>query len=247
VIKKREVRVIELPTGALVIQKEVEGTWKRDFSISPIELHICLTCGHPLSPEEDCTYHNEFINSSIDFSLCYGGYYQSDLKNKPLNEYSKRIRQFNPNDIELFLKILIIRWETIHDKEDYNWITIVPSKNDNMPRLAELFAERYGLLYIVWEDLFHYTPIKSIRYLRRKKNRRQLIKDKYRINLPNLQKIKNNISGNGIIMDDVLNTGMTMSYILSLLVEHIDLPKIRGLTLARTKGKKIKYIKFPKH
>ena len=81
---------------------------------------------------------------------------------------------------------------------------------------------------------------------RRKINRRQLVKDKYRINLPSLQKTKDKILGNGIIMDDVLNTGMTISYILNLLAEHINLSKVRGLTLARTKGKKIKYVKFPK-
>lgn len=244
---KKKVRVIELPTGALVIQKEEESIWKRDFSISPIEKKICSICGHPLPSDEECSYHSEFIDIPIDFSLCYGGYYQSDLKNKPLNEYSRRIRQFKTNDIEIFLKILIKRWETLPDKDDYTWITIVPTKNSNMPRLAKLFAERYDLLYIAWEDLFHYTPIKSIRYIKRKLTRRQLIKDKYNINLPGLQKTKNKISGNGIIMDDVLNTGMTIFYILKLLAEHIDISKVKGLTLARTKGKRIRYIKFPKH
>jgi len=76
--------------------------------------------------------------------------------------------------------------------------------------------------------------------------RRQLVKDKYSINLPSLQKTKNKITGNGIIMDDILNTGTTISYILRLLAEHIDLSKVKGLTLARIKGKKIKYVKFPK-
>lgn len=243
---EKKVRVIKLPTGALVIQKKEENIWKRDFSISPIEKNLCSICGHPLPLDKECTYHTELLDLPIDFSLCYGGYYQSDLKNKPLNEYSKRIRQFNTKDIELFLKILIKRWESLPDKDDYNWITIVPSKNKNIPRLARLFAERYDLLYIAWKNIFHYTPIKSIRYIRRKMTRRQLVKDKYSINLPSLQKTKNKITGNGIIMDDILNTGTTISYILRLLAEHIDLSKVKGLTLARTKGKKIKYVKFPK-
>jgi hypothetical protein len=73
-----------------------------------------------------------------------------------------------------------------------------------------------------------------------------IIKNKYSINLPSIEKIKNRIVGNGIIMDNVLNTGMTISYILTFLSNHLVLTKIKGLTQARTKGKRIKYIKFPK-
>lgn len=243
---KEKVRVIELPTGALVVQKKVQNIWKRDFSISPIEKNICSICGHPLSLNEECSYHNEFKDLHVDFSLCYGGYYQSDLKNKPLNEYSKRIRKFNTSEIYLFLKILIKRWETLPDKNDYCWITIVPTKNESMSKLAKLFAEQYKLDYIPWMYLFHYNPLKSIRYLRRNVNRRQLVENKYCINLAMLVKVKEKIRGNGIIMDDVLNTGTTIFYILRLLTNHISLSKIKGLTLARTKGKRIRYIKFPK-
>ena len=102
---EKKFRVIELPTGALVIQKKKGNKWKKDFSISPIEKNTCSICGHPLSFDEKCSYHNEIKDLHVDFSLCYGGYYQSDLKNKPLNEYSERIRQFNTTEIELFLKI----------------------------------------------------------------------------------------------------------------------------------------------
>lgn len=243
---ERKVRLIELPTGALVIQKKEEEAWKRDFSISPIVRYSCSVCGHPLEVDEECSYHNNFKGLPIDFSLCFGGYYQSDLKNKPLTEYSKRIKKFNATNIDLFLKILITRWERVSDKNDYTWITVVPSKNSYISRLAQLFAEKYQFQYIPWEVLFHYTPIKSIRYIKRKKTRKKLIREKYSINLERLQENKSKITGNGIIMDDVLNTGMTIFYILELLVDHVKLTKVKGLTLARTKGKKVRYVKFPK-
>ena len=102
------------------------------------------------------------------------------------------------------------------------------------------------MLYIPWEDIFNYLPIKSIRYERSKLSRKQIIKDKYSINLQKLPKTKNRNSGNGIIMDDVLNTGMTIFYILRLLNNNFKLLKIKGLVFARTKGKKVKYVKFPK-
>lgn len=241
-----KIRVIELPTGALVIQKIKKNTWKKDFSISPIEKNICSICGHPLSLNEDCSYHSEFLDLNIVFSLCYGGYYQTDLNNKPLNEYSKRIQYFNTDDIETFLKILIRRWNILPDKKDYHWITIIPTRNKNIPKLAKLFAEQIKLLYIPWEDIFNYNPIKSIRYEKRKISRKQLIKDKYSINLQKIHTIKNRISGNGIIMDDVFNTGMTIFYILRLLSNHLTLSKVKGLVFARIKGKKVKYVKFPK-
>ena len=244
--EEKKVRVIELPTGALVIQKMKKNTWKKDFSISPIEKNICSICGHPLSFKEDCSYHSEFSDLKIDFSLCYGGYYQTDLNNKPLNEYSKRIQCYNIDDIELFLEILIKRWKILPDKNDYRWIFIVPTRNKNISILANLFAEEFELLYIPWEDIFNYTPIKSIRYEKSRISRKQLIKDKYSINLQKVQKTKNRISGSGIIMDDVFNTGMTIFYILKLLNNHLTLSKVKGLVFARTKGKKIRYVKFPK-
>jgi len=244
--EEKKIRVIELPTGALVIQKIKKNTWKKDFSISPIEQNICSICGHPLSLNEDCSYHSEFSDLDINFSLCYGGYYQTDLNNKPLNEYSKRVQHFNIDDIGLFLKILIKRWNILPDKNDYRWITIVPTRNKNMPKLAKLLAEQIELLYIPWEDIFNYKPIKSIRYEKSKISRKQLIKDKYSINLQKLHNTKNRILGNGIIMDDVFNTGMTIFYILRLLNNHLTLSKVKGLVFARTKGKKIRYLKFPK-
>ena len=244
-LRKRK-RVIELPTGALVIQKIEKNTWKTDFSISPIEQNICSICGHPLSRNETCSYHSEFSSLSIKLSLCYGGYYQSDLNNNPLNEYSKRIQYFNAGDIDLFLSILIKRWNIVPDKNDYNWITIVPTRDKNMPNLAKLFAKEFELLYVPWQDLFNYTPIKSIRYEKRKLARKQLIKDKYSINLPKLQKIKDSITGGFIIMDDVLNTGTTIFYILHLLKNHLTFSKVKGLVFARTKGKQVRYVKFPK-
>ncbi len=243
---KQRIRVIELPTGALVIQKKEKNTWKKDFSISPIEQNICSICGHPLSLSEVCSHHSELSDLPIEFSLCYGGYYQSDLNHKPLNEYSKRIQYFNTEDINLFLNILIKRWNKFSDRDDYHWITIVPTRNKNLPKIAKLFAKQFDLLYISWEDIFNYISIKSIKYERRKITRRQLIKDKYSINLPKLQITRNRISGNGIIMDDVLNTGATIFYILELLNNHLTLSKVKGLVFARTKGKKVRYVKFPK-
>ena len=243
---KQKIRVIELPTGALVIQKIENNTWKKDFSISPIEQNICSICGHPISPHEVCSYHFELSDLPIEFSLCYGGYYQSDLNHKPLNEYSRRIQYFNTKDIDLILNILIKRWNTLPDKNDYHWITTIPTRNKAMPKLAKLFARQFELLYIPCEDLFNYTSIKSIRYEKKKITRKQLIKDKYSINLPKLQNTKSRISGNGVIMDDVLNTGATISYILELLNNHLTLSKVKGLVFARTKGKKVRYVKFPK-
>lgn len=243
---KQKIRVIELPTGALVIQKIENNTWKKDFSISPIEQNICSTCGHPISPHEVCSYHSELSGLPIEFSLCYGGYYQSDLNHKPLNEYSKRIQYFNTKDIDLILNILIKRWNTLPDKRDYHWITTIPTRNKAMPKLAKLFAKQFELLYIPSEALFNYTSIKSIRYEKKKITRKQLIKDKYSINLPKLHNTKSRISGNCVIMDDVLNTGATISYIMRLLNKNLTLSKVKGLVFARTKGKKVRYLKFPK-
>ncbi len=244
-IKKR-IRVIELPTGALVIQKMEKNTWEKDFSISPIEKNICSICGHPLSLNEKCSYHSEFSGLSVDFSLCYGGYYQSDLNNKPLNEYSKRIQYFNEDNIDLFLNILIKRWNAILNKNNYHWITIVPTRNKIILILAKLFAKEFELTYIPWENLFNYKLIKSIRYEKNKITRKQLIKDKYSINLTKIRTTKDRISGNGIIMDDVFNTGTTMFFLLRLLNNHLILSKIKGLVFARTKGKQVRYVKFPK-
>lgn len=243
---KKRIRVIELPTGALIIQKIEKNTWKKDFSISPIEKNICSICGHPLSFNEECSYHSEFSDLNIDFSLCYGGYYQTDLNNNPLNEYSKRIQYFKMGDIDLFLEILIKRWNILPDKNDYRWITIVPTRNRFIPKLAKLFAKEFEILYIPWQDLFNYASIKSIRYEKSKMTRKQLIKDKYKINVPKMQNTRDRISGNGVIMDDVLNTGTTIFYILGLLNNHLTLSKVKGLVFARTKGKQVRYVKFPK-
>ncbi len=240
-------RLLEFPNGALIIQKKTSSSWKTDFSIPPLKANVCLTCGHPLLEEQKCKYHSELKNIPTIFSLCYGGYYQTDINFKALNEYTKRIQRFHQcsHDVPIFLAILKSRWEKIPDKEDYKWLTHVPSQNSNMETIAQLFAKDYSLKYISCQDIFNYIPITSIKYQQRKKKRRELIKSKYHLNIDQIKNYERYLSGSGILMDDIFNSGMTMAYLINLLSKNIKLGRIKGIVLARTKGKTIDYLKLP--
>lgn len=240
-------RLLEFPNGALIIQKKTFSSWKTDFSIPPLKANVCLTCGHPLLEEQICKYHSELKIILTDFSLCCGGYYQTDINFKALNEYTKRIQKFyqGSHDIPIFLAILKSRWKKIPDKEEYKWLTHVPSKNSNIETLARLFAKDYNIKYIPCHDIFKYIPITSIKYQRGKKTRNELIKSKYHLNTNQIKNYESCLSGSGILIDDIFNSGMTMAYLINLLSKKIKLGRIKGIVLARTKGKTIDYLKLP--
>jgi len=246
--KGKRFRLIKFQDGAIVIQKKENKSWETDFTISPLSDNICPKCGHPLLKNQSCKFHSELKSISSAFSLCYGGYYQTDLNFKPLNEYSRRIQNFknNSNYIEIFYKILKYRWNNSKDEIDYSWMTLVPTRNKNMEILTEIIASKLNLNYLHWENVFKYFPIGSVKYERNKKKRKNLVTNKYKLNLDNINKTKIDLSLPGVIMDDIFNTGMTMSYIINLISKKTIPTKIKGLVLARTLGKQIRYIQFPK-
>jgi predicted amidophosphoribosyltransferase len=203
-----------------------------------------------LKKKKKCKFHTELESLKTRFSIVYGGYYQTALNSKSTNAFTERIHLFrklkgNNEIINQMTDILNIRWKRISDKLDYKWIFSVPSTIQNLSDLTQNFAKKHNLQYINWNNLFQYNPIKSIKYSKSQAERRKLIKHKYLLKSEIEDDIINKLKYPGIILDDIFNSGMTMTQIIKPLEIIRKIPKIKGVVLARTRGKKIRFIKFP--
>ena len=251
---KKKYRLVEFNNGSIISQKKIKNSWKKIFSLASPESKCCPICGHHIRKDKICKFHGSINKLNIEFNLIYGGFYQTNYLSKPLNEFTKELLLFRNSttfdDWYIYYLLLQKRWDAYKNRKNYNWLILIPTSSHGMELIAQKFADENNLHYIDWRAIFKYNPIKSIKYIKKQKERKEIVEKKYQIK--DKQILLDLHYGPGIVMDDIYNTGMTMTYIIKLILDNINAHKkmqklkLTGLVLARTKSKKLRYLILPK-
>lgn len=216
----------------LIINKIIDNIEIPLYKFPALPLQRCEICNYPTTLLF-CRYHRpfEFYNfPRIIESVNIIGYYSTDFKGKAQNQLTKLIQLIKKDVVKdeivkLFSDIIIF---ILNEKKlKLDLLTYIPSRIEHkfLKRIAELLSSNLNLKIIPSEELIDFQSIALTRDTKDYFERKNLIEKKFLKN----EKVKqnNNFEGNILILDDLINTGWTISRIASIIKDC--LPKINNV------------------
>jgi len=239
-------RIEKMPSrGFILHKKNSSNEWEYYYSIAGPPQSSCQICGYPLKESEECLHHKGFKGIELDFDLKFAGYYQTDLKQRPTNDITKRILLMrNSKGINYFSELYLLYYsliKSILEKNELYWGTWIPTRNQILIKIAQKVFTNLSIPIINPFDFIQYD------YSAKNHNNRQVyVKEKYKPNknCPNVVR-KTIFYRKGVILDDIVHTCHTMGRILKI-ISLYSFRKVYCIVLTRTtRGKHPMMVTYP--
>ncbi|KKN28406.1 hypothetical protein LCGC14_0854610 [marine sediment metagenome] len=219
-----DIRIVRSEKDSIIVFKSVLGNEIPLYEFPPLLTPRCEICQAPTSLKY-CRYHKSLemngfprLIKSIDIL----GYYSTDFEGNPKNPLTKLIQKVKKEYIEeeiinIFTKVIKFR---IKERVlDFNLITYVPSreKHLSLKKISLEVSRDYKLKLIPSEEFIILKNIGLTRDISDYYKRKEFVNEKFK--KKDSIETDLNISGKLLIIDDIINTGWTVSKIASILKE----------------------------
>ncbi len=240
-----DIRIERNDKDSIIVFKNVLGNEIPLYEFPALLTPRCKICQTPTSLKY-CRYHKSLESKGLPRlieSIEIIGYYSTDFEGNPENSLTQLIQKVKKEYVEeeintIFAKVIkfIIREKNLN----FDLITYVPSREGHLSlkKISKEISKDNNLKFILSGNLINFKKIGLTRDISDYNKRKEFVNKKFH-KKDTIQR-DTTISGKLLIIDDLINTGWTVSRIATILkniIPNISLIKVLCLGKVLPKGK----------